>query len=136
MLQVFVDWKGSVAAELPESCDTGHNTEPQPLSIVITVDDEGHFGSRADERHVAANNVKQLRQLVEAGSTQNPSDSGDTGVARRSRRALVSVSVRRHRTEFVHSKQAASETDAFLNKDGRTFRVQPDERCNEKKERR
>jgi len=37
-------------------------------------------GSRADERHLAANDVQQLRQLVDAGAAQAPADLGDPGV--------------------------------------------------------
>ena len=35
---------------------------------------------RSDQRHLAAQNVPQLRQLVEAGLAEDPADGGDAGV--------------------------------------------------------
>ncbi|MGA2522499.1 MAG: hypothetical protein ABSG81_16960, partial [Acidimicrobiales bacterium] len=46
------------------------------------LDEEGALGAGPDERHVALEDVPQLRQLVETGDPQDPADAGDGVVAR------------------------------------------------------
>src|SRR5213079_1607287 len=84
----------------------------------------GALGARADEAHVAHENVEKLRQLVETDATQPFADSGDTGVANdRPDRTRSVFSVSPHRSEFVEDEDAPILTDALLAKEHRAPRV-------------
>ena len=84
------------------------------------VDVELPLGPRADEGHVAAEDVPQLRQLVEVMLAQELADA---------RQALVAalpvelwpggLGVERHRAELVDVERASEAADALLPEQGR-----------------
>ena len=50
------------------------------LPIRVVPDDLGHLGPRADDAHVAAKHVPELRDLVEPGLAKDASDARDAQV--------------------------------------------------------
>ena len=67
------------AVDLRPAGDPRLDVEPVQLALVVLVDLVAKRRPRADHRHVAANDVPELRQLVER---QAPKDAADTGDAR------------------------------------------------------
>src|SRR5579862_8960989 len=53
------------AVHLRPAGDAGLDVEPVPLTIVVLLDLVAERRARADQRHVAADDVPELRQLVE-----------------------------------------------------------------------
>ena len=66
VLNVFVDKKVPIAAELPESCQAWDNPESLPVASVVSLHNEGHLGPGADQRHVTFQNIDELRQFIQA----------------------------------------------------------------------
>ena len=72
-----------VACNLRKARNTGLNRKPLGVARDLLFeggDELGALGSRADYAHLAHENVHELRQLVDLGAAQEPSDLGDTGV--------------------------------------------------------
>ena len=65
---------------LPEAGEAGTHT---PVDLVGIVDGDlfGQHRTRADQAHIAGEDVPQLRQLVERGDAQDAADAGDARVA-------------------------------------------------------
>jgi len=72
----------------------------------------GEQGARADERHVARNDIPKRGQLVEAGGAQEPAKAREAdGISRQ--RVLVRPGIT-HRLELVERERLAVEADAGL----------------------
>ena len=84
------------------------------------VDIERPFGARADDAHVAFEDVKELWNFIEAGVTQESADSCTARVvANGPTRPGLFARCHPHRAELIHLKDLALEADAFLReKDG------------------
>src|SRR3954471_21517024 len=90
-----------LAVERNLLCELGHELRP--------------LGPRADHAHVAAEDVPQLRQFVEARPPEEPTDRRDAGVvAVRPHRAGFRFGISDHRSELVHGERAAVSADARL----------------------
>lgn len=73
------------------------------------------LGTRADETHLAAKNIPELRKLVEAESPQIRSDWGASWVVRHGPdRAKVALGVLLHGSELNDGEPAPSEANASL----------------------
>ena len=71
-------------------------------------DDLGALRPRADEGHVAANDVPELRQLVDVRASQDPADAGDPVVVRLRPLGAVALGVDAHAAELVDREAAAA----------------------------
>ena len=90
-----------------------------------------------DEAHLAAQHIPQLRQFVEAGTSQEVSDSCTTGVARYCPyRSEIAFGFFIHRAEFDDCETPPFESDANLSeKDGAAVRLTYDNRDNSEQRR-
>src|SRR3546814_3307756 len=62
---------------------------------------------RSDHAHLAADDVEQLRQLIDAGPTDEVSDSGDAPVSPRRRLTAIGIAaVTPHRAELEYAELA------------------------------
>src|SRR5579872_5286809 len=87
-----------------------------------------HLGSRSDERHLAAQHVKELRQLIEAEAADESADARDAIVElRRPRRVRADA----HRAKFENPERTSALTDTLLTEKDRprTFRANCDSDC-------
>src|SRR5215212_7679437 len=67
----------AAAADLPEAGDPGHRPQPPVLPVLVLVDLGGDRRARADQAHLAPEDVQQLGQLVDAGAADDPPDASD-----------------------------------------------------------
>ncbi len=111
----------------------------------------GNQRARADEAHLAAHHVQQLRQLVDAGAAQEPPDSRHPRVGGRlehdRRRAVpeIRVEVRdlrpprlgvdRHRPELPHPEPLVAYAHPLLAEEHRSAGVELDRRGNDQEQR-
>lgn len=70
----------AAAAGLPHAGDAGQDHAVLAEVVAVALDFFGDNRARADEAHVAADDVPELRQLVEAGLTQEGAELGDARV--------------------------------------------------------
>src|ERR1700733_1823813 len=71
---------------------------------------------RANDRHVASNNVEELRKLVDAGAAQQLPDPRPPPVTTSRLNDRLAVVHHRHCTEFVYRKFPVAESNAPLPK--------------------
>ena len=76
---------------------------------------------RPDQRHVAGQNVEELRQLVDTAGAQQAAEPRYSGVIASRLPYRAAVFQDRHRAEFVNRELAAVEAAAALAKDDRTI---------------
>src|SRR5262249_1392839 len=69
------------AVHLRPAGDAGLDVEPVPLMLVVLLDLVAECRPRADHAHLAADDVPELRQLVEREPAQPASGACDPGVA-------------------------------------------------------
>ena len=86
----------------------GLTREPAALALGVLRDLRRHRRPRADQRHLAAQHVDEVRQLVERGAAQERADARDARVAGvdREPRADVLRAVD-HRAQLEHVERAA-----------------------------
>ena len=72
------------------------------------------LGARADEAHVAAQNVPKLGQLVQTRFTDKFAHAGDAGIANLGKLRAVCFGVFCHAAKFVDGKFAPALPDAVL----------------------
>src|SRR5262245_53872666 len=88
---------GAASRHLPEAGESGLHGVPLVLPRVVAGNDLHQLGPRADEAHVAANDVPELRQLVEAPSAEEAPEIGVTRIA---------VALVGHTTVVLHRRVA------------------------------
>src|SRR5262245_58415068 len=89
------------------------------------LDEEGAFGARADEAHLAAQDVDELRNLVNAGFANEGADAGNSGIATlRPLRPSVLFGVLPHRAKLDDLEDAPVLADPFLRVKDRPGRFQ------------
>src|SRR5699024_8570718 len=100
--------------DLPEPGEAGLDEHATRGATVVRRDLAGERRARADEAHVAAQDVEELRQLVEGVAAQQPAERGDARVVaqlEQRARALVEVGevvdlslrAHTHRAELDHA---------------------------------
>lgn len=100
------------------------------------LDELGAFRSRADEGHLAREDVEKLRELVDGGFSDEASDAGDTRVAWDGPALLfVGFGLLHHGAELVHHKRLVVKADALLLEDDRARRGELDEGRNDEHDR-
>ena len=67
--------------DLRPAGDPGQHLEPAALALGVALDLVAERRARPDQAHVAADDVPQLRQLVERGAAQKGTDPRDPAVA-------------------------------------------------------
>lgn len=120
----FVVRGGVVLGEdLGEAGDAGLNVVAVGVLGVLRgelLDEVRALGARADEAHVAVEDVPDLRQFVEAGGADEGADARDARVVvGRELRAGEFLSVDAHRAELVDLVGLAEATGADLAVEGR-----------------
>ena len=91
------------------------------------VDEERALRARADQRHLALEDVPKLRQLVEGRSTQEPAELGHPRVALlRPHRARLRLRVGAHGAELQHGEDAPVESHTILPEEDRRAVAQSD----------
>ena len=128
------------AADLPQAREARRHRQAAALPRLVLPHFLDHGGPRADEAHVALEDVPELRQLVEARAAQPPADRRDPRVvghlerrARPSRctRASCGFSVSAstlHRAELQEDERASVQAAAHLPEQHRPGRRQLHER--------
>jgi hypothetical protein len=81
--------------------------------------------SRAYQAHLAAQDIEELRQLVDAGRADDPPDARDARIVSRRgvRPGLAAVA---HRPELEHPEQLVAAPDAGLDVEHRAAAFQPE----------
>ena len=82
------------------------------LRGVMVADDPGVFGAGTDERHVPAQHVPELRQLVDLESSQEVPEREHARVVRSGDRARRRPLLDAHGAELVHDERLAAPADA------------------------
>ena len=92
------------------------------------------MGPRPHQRHVAANDIDELRQFIDARSPQHPADARHALVVAFGLNDRTAVFQHRHRPEFENEEFAIVEAATPLTEDYRPTTVEPDhERDREQK---
>ena len=92
--------------------------------LLELVDEEGSFGARTDDRHVADEHVNELRDLVDAQATQVFAHRGHARVVGSGQHgAGLFFGHHTHRTEFEDLELAPVLSDAGLTVENRTGRA-------------
>src|SRR5271165_275640 len=92
--------------------------------------------SRTDQRHIAAQHIDQLRQLIDAQSTQDATDTGDPRVVwHGALRPRLVAPVDIHRAKFEHPDHVVIETEALLNKKYRSSAIELDQQRGDRHQR-
>src|SRR5437588_6332218 len=80
-LDPFRPWQRGASVHLRPAGDPGLHVEPVPLAVVVLLDLVAERRPRADHAHLAADDVPELRQLVEGQSAEQLADARDPRVA-------------------------------------------------------
>ena len=92
------------------------------------LDELGAFRSRADEGHLAGEDVEKLREFVDRGFPDEAADAGDARVAWNGPALLfVCFGLLHHGAELIHHKRLIMKADALLLEDDRARRGELDE---------
>ena len=101
-LDPLVPRQRGAAVDLRPAGDPGQRVEPAPLALVVAVDLDLHGRARADERHLAAQHVDEVRHLVERRAAQPRAEPRDAVVALVDGQALAHVlGAADHRAQLV-----------------------------------
>ena len=124
-LHHFVDRRGVAVLDLSPRGDAGFDALQQQVfgrALHNLVDVELALRTRADDGHRAAQDIVELRYLVQAHLAHEAAEGCDTGVVvlREGRTGLLGVDV--HGAEFVHAERAAVQADALLRIEDRAGR--------------
>lgn len=106
----------SESADLSISCKAGTHLVTthviwNPFRIIACVFE--HVGPGSDERHVALEDIEQLRQFVERGFAHNPADGGYPGIVVGCLNGIGLV-VDIHRAELEHVESPPLVTGSLL----------------------
>lgn len=116
---------GVAVVERGVGCRAGSYLVEVGVSVVVfkyLVDIEFALGARADERHVALEDVVELGYLVEMVGAQESADSGESRVIVATAVAQLRphlLGVETHGAEFVDVERASETSDTFLTENGR-----------------
>ena len=114
----------------------GARVEPHPLALAVAVDLHLHGRPRADQRHLAAQHVHQVRQLVERRAPQPRAEPRDPVVALVDREALAHpLGAAHHRAQLVQLERPAVTADPALAVDRVAVRLEPDRERRQRQQR-
>src|SRR6187431_1273265 len=69
--------------ELSETGDSGSGGEYPPVDRVVEIDEDRVLGAWADQGHLPAHDVDELRKLVDAVAAEDASDARHPGIVGR-----------------------------------------------------
>src|SRR5581483_9275288 len=124
----FVKGEFAASTDLPEASHAGRDFEPPFVPIFVFGDFVDKGRARSDERHVAAQDVPELRELVHTGAAQPLADGRAAGVVANLKdgtlrfvqvpeRLFFFVCADPHGAKFVGGKNSATAPDAVLFED-------------------
>ena len=132
VLDALVD--RGVAAEAVDLGPAGHARADLMLDHVARdfflkhLDELGALRTRADEGHLAGEDVEELRELVDGGFPDEAADAGDARVARDGPALLfVGFGLLHHGAELIHHERLVMKADTLLLEDDRARRGELDE---------
>ena len=132
ILDALVD--RGVAAEAVDLGPAGHAWTDLMLDHVAWdlllkhLDELGALRSRADEGHLAGEDIEELRELVDGGFSDEAADAGDARVAWDGPALLfVRFGLLHHGAELIHHERLVMKADTLLLEDDRTRRGELDE---------
>ena len=142
----LVEGDGVTADDLPDAGEAGQHGQTLALpgrALERFVDRQR---TRSDERHVAAQHVPQLRQLVHAGFPQPTADPGRAWIAAHlecrpvllavlAELRLHAIGIEPHRAELINAEPASAQSFAFLRIERRSARRKLDGDGNRKQHR-
>ena len=100
---------------LGKACNTRFDGKANTLQGLVPSDEVRPFGSRADQAHIAHQDVEQLRKLIEASSPEHFAERSDPPVIPGSPDgAGIFLGIVDHRPEFVEDEDSAVFTDPAL----------------------
>ena len=122
---------------------------PQPLAGAQAVGNDffRQRWARADNRHLATDDVEQLGQFVDRGAAQPAANTGNARVfrhfetrapplAEHRQRVFATFGIHNHRAKLPQPKGFARFADTHLGKEHGATVIQPDEGCYSQKQRR
>src|SRR3954454_24395589 len=114
-LDAFVPRQSRASVNLSPAGDAGLDVEASPLSRRVLLDLVRERGARADEAHVAADDIPQLRDLVERQSPQHTTDPRDAWIALVHRVAgSFTLGADSHRAQLDELEARAAQADSPL----------------------
>ena len=119
--------------------DLSHPRNPRSNGVPVIVaieflgqrrDELRPLGTRADDPHIAPNDVPELREFIEVQMAKPPPDRGDaTVILRRPNGASSGFGVADHAPQFVEPERLAAPADSGLGKYGRPGGGESNERA-------
>src|SRR6202158_5454916 len=70
VFDVLVNQVVAVTTELPESSDPWFYLQTLRMTFGVGLDDEGHFGTRSNQRHVVQEHIQYLRKLIQTSAPE------------------------------------------------------------------
>src|SRR5208282_6138249 len=83
------------AADLPQAGYSGRRLQAAQMPRLIKLELVGQGGARADEAHLAANHIEELRQFIDAEAAEQPADGSYALVVGELEHALAAGAVLR-----------------------------------------
>ena len=125
------------AVDLRPAAQPRAGVEAEALAVGVGVDLDLDRRPRADQRHLAAQHVDEVRQLVDRGAAQERADARDPRVALVDRHARAQVlGAGDHRAQLVDLEGVALQADAALAVDRVAVGLEPDGERRERDHRR
>ena len=94
--------------------DPRAHVEDVAIIVVEHLHVAADLGTRADQAHVTAQDVVELRQLVELGMAQEAAETGDTRIVVSGHTRADGIRAHLHGAELVQAERAEREPDALL----------------------
>jgi hypothetical protein len=136
-LDALVPGQRRTPVDLGPAGDPRLDRQAPALALGVLLDLDGHRGTRADDRHVAAQHVDEVGQLVQRRAAQQRADAGDARVALGDRQARADrLRAGDHRAQLEHVEGAAVAADAPLAVDRMARALDPDGHDGEGEQRR
>ena len=128
--------QGRAPVDLRPTGDPRLDGQSTPLAGRVLLHLCGHCGTRPHDRHLAAQDIPQVRQLIEREASQDPADTGDPSIAALDRKSGTrELRTVHHRAQLVDLEPRAALADARLAVDRATGRLDPDCERDERHER-
>jgi hypothetical protein len=129
--------QGGTAVDLGPAGDPGADRQPSQLALGVLRDLVRQRRARPDDRHLPAQDVDEVRQLVERRAAQELADPRDARVALVDGQAGADVlGAGDHRAQLEDVELVAVLADAPLAVDHAAARLQPDRQRREREQRR
>lgn len=113
-------------AEAGFGAEAGREEEGGPHFGTVVFDVAGNFGAGADEGHVAAEDVPELGDFIEAKAAEAAADAGDAPVVAGGDEAAFAIGMDAHAAEFVDLEGATALGEAGLGVEDRPGAVEAD----------